>query len=83
MGNFEIFGLTISWWIYVPVIYSLWVFILFIVRRFIFGYIRKFTVRTQTKLHLMMQIRCRYEKVNFGNSCARVIFAHHICLFVP
>ncbi|HLD69154.1 MAG TPA: mechanosensitive ion channel family protein [Candidatus Omnitrophota bacterium] len=50
MGNFEIFGLTISWWIYVPVIYSLWVFILFIVRRFIFGYIRKFIVRTQTKL---------------------------------
>lgn len=50
MENFNVLNISIPSWISVPVIYSLWVFILFVARRFIFDYIRKLAVRTQTKL---------------------------------
>jgi len=50
MEGFKIFGLNVPLWIYVPGIYFLWVFILFVVKNFIFYYIRKFAARTQTQL---------------------------------
>ena len=50
MENWKILGLSGSSWISIPVIYLVWVFILFILKKFSLRYIRKVAERTQTKL---------------------------------
>ena len=50
MQEFNILGLTISPWIYLPGIYLVWVGVLLVLKRIIFNYVRRFASRTQTKL---------------------------------
>jgi len=50
MEPIMIFNIEITPWIYAPAIYFLWVSILLIVKRIIFGVINKFAERTQSKI---------------------------------
>lgn len=50
MKTFEVFGVTISVWMYVPVAYFLWVTLLLFVKRIVFKAIHQFAQRTKTQL---------------------------------
>ena len=50
MKDITIFGITVSAWIYAPVIYFLWVTVLLIVKRIIYAQVRKFAKRTKTEI---------------------------------
>lgn len=50
MQDIVIFGVTVSAWIYAPIIYLLWVTILLAVKKIVFSAIERIAARTTTKL---------------------------------
>lgn len=50
MNDITIFGITISAYIYAPVIYFVWIMLFIIIKKIIFAQIEKFAKRTKTQL---------------------------------
>jgi small-conductance mechanosensitive channel len=50
MNSITVSGVEISAWIYAPVVYLLWVFVLLLVKRIIYGRIKKLAGRTRTQV---------------------------------
>lgn len=50
MQDIKIFGITISMWLYAPVVYFVWVSLLLLIKRICYGKIKKLALRTKTKL---------------------------------
>lgn len=50
MAEINFFGIKISAWIFVPVVYLVWVTVLLFVKRIFFGVIKKIAERTQTHI---------------------------------
>jgi small-conductance mechanosensitive channel len=50
MNNIEVFGITLSAWLYVPVVYFIWVSLLLLVKKVIFSRIERFAEKTKSQV---------------------------------